>query len=258
MKKIFKILVPYDFTETAENALNYVKNFVANDANTEIILVYVNEIDDENAAEKLETIKTNFQAHCISKVRTIVKNGLLQASLLEVEEEEEIDLIFMGTGLVHNKKLNTNTSSFVLVADCPIIVVPKDYQEFKVEKIALVIGEDLIHDSKLLGVLLQVARRFNAKVHVLTVKQGEADYGYSVVDEKNENTISYYLEDFYSHHLFIDGPDIPLSIFKYAEEKDIDLISILPRNHAKGKISSEGALTKALAEVSKTPLLVID
>ena len=258
MKKIFKILVPYDFSETAENALNYVKNFVANDANTEIILVYVNEIDDDEATVKLEAIKTNFQPHCMSKVRTIVKKGLLQSSLLEVEKEEAIDLIFMGTGLAHNKKLNTNTSSFALVADCPIIVVPKDYKDFKVEKIALVIGEDLIHDSKLLGVLLQVARRFNAKVNVLTVKQGEAEYGYTAVDEKNENTISYYLEDFYSHHLFIDGPDIPLSIFKYVEQKDIDLISILPRNHAKGKMSSEGALTKALAGMSKTPLLIID
>jgi len=258
MKKLFKILVPFDFSDTANNALNYVKNFVADDLNTEIILVYVNEIDDEQAEKKLEAIREEFQAHSRNTIRAIVKKGLLQSALIEVEKAEKIDLIFMGTSLVNNKKLNTNTSSFVLVVDCPIIVIPKDYENFKIKKIALVIGEDLIHDSKLLGVLLQVARRFKARVHVLTVKQGEADYGYTIVDEKNENTIMYYLEDFYSHHLFVDGPDIPTSIFKYAEEKDIDLISILPRNHAKGKVSSEGALTKSLSEVSKTPLLVID
>ncbi|CDF78986.1 universal stress protein, UspA family [Formosa agariphila KMM 3901] len=258
MKKLFKILVPFDFSETANNALNYAKNFVANDSDTEIILVYVNEVEDETAAEKLEAVRAEAHESCASNVSAIVKKGLLQTSLLEVEKAEQVDLIFMGTSLVNNKKLNTNTSSFVLVADCPVIVIPKDYENFKIQKIALVIGEDLIHDSKLLEVLLQVARRFKAKVDVLTVKQGVAEYGYTIVDEKNENAIMYYLENFYSHHHFVDGPDIPTSIFKYAEEKNIDLISILPRNHTKGKTSSEGALTKALSEVSKTPLLVID
>ncbi|MDW5288659.1 universal stress protein [Formosa sp. PL04] len=258
MKKLFKILVPFDFTETAKNALNYVKNFVGNDADTEILLVYVNESGDAKAEEKLNAIKSDLNEHCMSTVKALVVKGEFQASLLKVVLEEKSNIIFMGTSLVNHEKLNTNTSTFVLAADCPVIVIPKDYEVFQIKKIALVIGEDLIHNSKLLEVLLGVARRFHAKVDVLTVKNGEAEYGYTKVDEKNENTISYYLEDFYSQHVFIDGPDIPKSIFKYAEEKEIDLISILPRNNEQGAISSKGALTKALSEVSKIPLLVID
>ncbi|WP_299781618.1 universal stress protein [uncultured Formosa sp.] len=253
-----KILVPFDFTETANNALSYVKKFVGYDENTEVVFVYVNENEDSKAEEKLEAVKTDFEEHSISKVRTLVVKGEFHAAILKVVEAEASDLVFIGTSLVNDKKLNTNASKFVLSADCPVIVIPKDYDAFKIKKIALVIGEDLIHNSKLLQTLLMVARRFSAKVDVLTVKKGEAEYGYTNEDEKNENTISYYLEDFYSGHVFIDGPDIPESIFKYAEEKHIDLISILPRNNAEGELSSKGALTKALSEVSKIPLLVID
>lgn len=258
MKTMLKILVPFDFTETAENALSYVKKFVGYDEDTEIVFVYVDESEDTDAVNKLEAVKADFESHAISKVRTLVVKGEFQSALLEVVKAEASDLVFIGTGLINKDKLITNTSTFVLSADCPVIVIPKGYEEFQIKKIALVIGEDLIHNSKLLETLLIVARRFSAKVEVLTVKRGEAEYGYTTADEKNENVISYYLENFYSGHVFIDGPDIPKSIFKYAEDKNIDLISILPRNHEVGETSSKGALTKVLSEMSKVPLLVID
>ncbi|WP_066225445.1 universal stress protein [Formosa haliotis] len=258
MKKLFKILVPFDFSDTAMNALNYAKQFVKLDGNSEIILLHVVEENSDHAEDRLEAVKANVEKQSLSKVKALVVNGELQSTILKVEEDEKADIIFMGTSLVNHEKLNTNTSTFVLLADCPVIVIPIDYDNFQIKKIALVIGEDLIHNSKLLDTLLEVARRFDAKVDVLTVKNKDGEYGYTNEDEKNENTISYYLENFYSQHVFIDGPDIPEGIFKYAKEKEIDLISILPRNHAEGPITSEGALTKALSQVSKIPLLVID
>jgi hypothetical protein len=47
-------------------------------------------------------------------------------------------------------------------------------------------------------------------------------------------------------------------IFSYVSKKDIDMITILPRNHAKKSEPSEGQLTQVLTQRSQVPVLAID
>ncbi|HZJ18840.1 MAG TPA: universal stress protein, partial [Pricia sp.] len=169
-------------------------------------------------------------------------------------------LVIMGT-LGTNKDGNaeqTNTSKLALEADCPVLVVPNGHRDFQLKRIALVLGKEEIDDTEDLGALLEVARRFNAKVHVVTIKNRQGSYGYSEEEEKNEKAIEYYLENFYSERVFINNEDVVDGILAYASNHDIDLVAILPRNHTKRSEPSSGQLTQLLTLHSKVAVLAID
>lgn len=261
MKKTATILIPYNFSRTSKTALDYAVKYVGNDEHLKILLVYVS--DDQNVEmpeEVFKAIEEEYQSSLKNKIEWRSVRGELTESLIRIRKTEDIDFIIMGTfGTFSSENPSpTNTSKLVLEANCPVLVVPYGLENFKIKNIALVLGTEEIEDRKVLRTLLELARKFNAKVHVITIKNKPETYGYSEVDEKNENTLKYYLENFYSEHVYIENPDIVEGILSYASKKDIDIISILPRNHSKKTEPSEGQLTQMLTLHSKIPILAIE
>ncbi len=261
MKKTRTILVPFNFSKTAKRALAYAVDYVGRDENLKILLAYISE--DQNLDKLREAFKSTEEKHQTSlkhKIEWVSASGPLTETLMNIQKTKDIDLILMGTfgnqGVLDDDA--TNTSKLVGEADCPVLVVPFSYEEFRVKNIALVLGKEEIENTKVLDTLLDVSRKFNAKVHVITIENKPETYGYSEVDEKNENALQYYLENFYSEHVFIKNPDIVEGILTYVSEKEIDMISILPRNHTTKGESSEGQLTQMLTLHSNIPVLAID
>ena len=192
------------------------------------------------------------------KPRLVTVNGRLVDIVLKMRKEQKADLVIMGTlGDNSIEEHVTNTSRLVLEADCPIITVPYVYETKTPKEIALVLGKEEIEDPKVLGLLLQIARSFDAKVHVLTIYK-ESIYGEKTVVETNEDTLEYYLEHFYAEHNFEKNQDVEKGIYDYINEKNIDLLVIIPRNHAQKTKPSEGRLTKLLTLHSSIPVLTLD
>lgn len=260
MKKINTILVPYNFTSISRKALDYTLDFVGLDSDITVLLAHITDEEDFTTIEtafnviKNETKKT-FRGTIKSVIR---KKESLTEALIELQKSETIDLVIMGTSGDSGSGANNTVDLALEIDDCPVIAIPDTETEFGIKKIALVLGKDKIQDRTVLGTLLRITRRFNAKVTVLTIQNEEGVYGYSENDESNENLLEYYLEDFYSHHSFIENPDIVKGVMDYVEKHTIDMIAILPRNHAKGDVRSEGLLTKELTFASKVPVLTID
>ncbi len=263
MSSIKKILVPFDFTEPAIAALDYTLSFVGWETPIEVVALYVSGSDVSNAERK--EAKENFAKIANSLNRRthfhpelVISVGDLTRSILDSKKTLDADLIIMGTlGDSSVEEHITNTSDLVLSADSPIITVPYG-SEVKIPKdIALVLGKEEIERPKVLGLLLDIARSFNAKVHVLTIYK-ESIYGEKVLVETNEDTLEYYLEHFYAEHSFEKNQDIEKGILDYIEEKNIDLLAILPRNHVQKTKPSEGRLTKLLTLHSSVPVLTLD
>lgn len=262
MNKISTILVPFDFSEISKNTLDYAIGFVGLNRDIRILLAYV-ALDGKTRTIE-EAFKDFKEIHAPAFRGTldwVAGKGSLTESILAIQEKEAIDLVIMGTSGIGDKSdvAVTNSAKLVVAADnCPVLIVPKGVKEFSVKKIALVLGKDKIEDRTVLDTLLRIARRFNAKVDVLTIENEEGVYGYSENDESNENLLEYYLEDFYSHHSFIENPDIVQGIADYVANNTIDMVAILPRNHARKSEPSEGRLSKELTMHSKVPVLAID
>ena len=263
MNKISKILIPFNFKESALNALNYAIAFSKNVQEKQIKLLYII-LNDESQSEseiesKLAEIVDKFNnKYAKAYITYQIKKGDIVAQTLEAKEEFEADLILMGTKGSEDgaDTRNTNTANLIHQAECPVIAVPKSFDRFKLEHITLAIDKSEIDKPELLTVLLVIARRFDAKIHVLTVyDEDDKDF---LKDRANESTLTYYFEKYYDTSSEIRSSNIADSIIEYDKRRSIDMLAIIPRNHSKGQLPSEGKLTQYLTMNSEIPILTID
>lgn len=255
------ILIPFDFSNVSLNALEYAVKFAKNDESITLFLLHINDgnLKESEISGKFQNVVSKYEGPFNPKIETVIKSGKLIPSILEIQKKLKVDLIIMGTkGAEGEDNVATRTSKFVQEADLPVLVIPEKAKYFRLETIILTLGKDKIADRTPLYVLLDVSRRFNARVHVLTVHQATVEMGYSEEDESNEATLQYFLEMFYSHHSFAENEDIEQGIKEYIEKYDIDMLAIMPKTHLKNDEASEGRLTKHLTLHSDIPLLVLD
>lgn len=267
MSAIKKVILPFDFLEASIHALDYILNFIGRERSVEVIALWVSEVEpsarekdelDERFDKLLEELDRKVQVK--PEIRVII--GSLTRSVLQAQKDLGADIIVMGTmGQAQTDEAVTHTSRVVLEADSPVLVTPFGCPVVHPRDIALVLGGEEIEDSAALGPLLDIARSADARIHVVTV------YADSIIEErmaenpitrKNEELLSYYFEHFYEDHVFLQGTDIEKAIMEYIREKGIDMLCIMPRNHARKSQPSEGRLTRILALHTPVPLLTLD
>ena len=258
MNNVKRILVPTDFSAVSDRALEYVANLVKKDRTVGVKLLHIMEADDEHSKveQNLEQLKSSYQ-HSIPTLDYQIVQGTIPQALLEVQEDMKADLIIMGTkgSTEEESEASTLTADLVLEANCPVLVVPPKQQPFSIKNIALALGNQEIDNSLALGVLYDIARAFDARVHILSILKDDQE---PVLNPKNQRVLEYYLETLDYHHAFPHNSDIEEGIAEYVMEKDINMLAILPRNHATKSDPSEGRLTKLLTMHAQIPLLTID
>ena len=261
MNTIKKILIPVDFSESSQAAIQYVLGMTKNDSTVRCDLIYI--APEESTSEEIINTKKELQEIASSyfipahvEIDYYVKTGELTEVLLQAKKELEADLIIMGTAGSTEEGVESHTSLLLKKADCPVLVVPQNIEEFSLKNIALALDDKEIDDAGSLGVLHDIARWFDAKIHLLTVEKGNGKA--TPVGTTNEETLEYYLDTLDYHHSFAKNSDIEMGLRNYVDEKGIDILAIMPRNHAKKGTPSAGELTNILALHSTKPLLVID
>ena len=263
MNRIRKILLSTDLSPVSDKALEYAINFAKKDETVEIVILYITGPDPDDSdknhwEEKLEEIKGKCQAAVRSTINCVVKSGGIANTIVNARTEYGADLIMVGArrpGKIDESAVTT-TSELVLKADCPVLVIPENARSLSIKRIALALGKNEIDDSFALGILHNIARSFGADVHVLTIDNDSA--GDANVEDKNKRILEYYLETLDYNYAFPKNSDIEQGITDYVNEKKIDMLAILPRNHAKKSKPSEGRLTKLLTLHTDIPLLSID
>ncbi|CAA0224137.1 universal stress protein [Tenacibaculum maritimum] len=141
------ILIPFDFSQSAKNALNYSKKlFLGLDVTVYLLNVYIsrashllNEEENEEWFDKMDN-ETEDELTYLVKALNNEDNGITYKSIVEANEliksikstisKYKIDLLITGTrgaeSLAENF-IGTNTSKMINVINCPIIVVPVNY-----------------------------------------------------------------------------------------------------------------------------------
>ena len=263
MSSLNKILVPFDFSEASMNALEYVANFVGSQRSVEILALYVSAMpisghDEEKLTNDFRRIVDSIGVRLKETPQFKTATGEVIDTILATQEKTGSDLIMMGTmGDKITDEAITNTSKLVLDANCSVISIPYGCNNGAPKNIALLLGAEKIEDKEVLSTLLDLARTFDSRVHVLTIYK-ESIYDEKAIVETTEELLEYYLEHFYADHTFNKNEDIEQGILSYIEEKEIDLLVILPRNHVQKSMPSEGRLTKMLTLHSEIPVLALD
>lgn len=162
MNQIDKILVPTDFSPTADNALRYAM-WLASQLDADIHILHivfpvVEAIDAPGAmaafvSEQIKTAKTMLQlqvdrvttqvniAHeytILPNIDSDIRTGSVISQITDCVEEASVDLIVMGTQGEHSlleRILGSTSSAIVRRANCPVLVVPSQVQEEKLDVI---------------------------------------------------------------------------------------------------------------------------
>lgn len=273
--KIEKILIPYDFSETASLALEH-GVFMAKLLRAEIKLLHVLEAMSFTSAishafsgfeKKIETAsddKLNEVAariHNESGVTVTISTevGRIYKKIAQTAKAWHADLIIMGTHGVSGPQehvVGTNSVRVIAEAPCPVISVQTHAKKVGFTKILVPI-DDSPNSRQKVPYVLTLADAYKAHVYVLAFnplnpKPGDA----AKFIIKVEQTETFMAEhDISCEVVYSDAKNVGEETLKFAEQNDIDLVLIMTEQEFSITGTSLGAFANHIINHSKTPVL---
>lgn len=257
METITKILVPFDFSEASLNALEYVGLFADRLPQVDILALYVSsmpiaEVDRKKLQRDFEGVlgQLSFSGDALPSFQTATGN--VTDSILAQRRSSGADLIVMGTmGDKVTDEAITNTSRLVLDAQCPVLSIPYGCPVKDPANAALVLVGKSKGMQQMPAPLLTLAGIFGAKLHLLTKTKDSGAPG----TEVPKHFLPKNPEPFYEVPPFDRLEDMEEAILGYIRKAGIDLLAIVPENHALDATPSQGRLTKLLTLHAEIPVL---
>lgn len=276
-----RILVPTDFSPTAERALRLAID-IADRSDGTIILYHAfkpekNELvstaaDREkynkqfeiNLVKRLQRVKKRVDADGRKvSVSTIVGRVPVVDNILGFAEHNHIDLIVMGTqGASGLRKtiIGSVASKVADHADIPVLLVPEKYELKEPENI-LFASNYVASDRKALGWLLEFAKLFGTGVtviHLVSAYLTDADkekeksafeaYAFALQREFNEYTVKFELLETSSFVETMEHLEVRIPY---------DIVTMIRRNKSFYEKFFVGSFTKNMAYITKRLLLII-
>ena len=277
-----KILVPVDFSDASTNALRVAAQLAVR-ANASLYLLHVNErapyiipvseyaytsapadleAYDKEAEERMQNVKAvllNEPRFSHLQVETGVEEGLLTTVVKTVTENEDIDLIVIGTLGASGWKetlVGSNTERVIRHADCPVLVIPEGVRELNIKR--ALVPSTLKPDQK--GVFKVVKAwqdllGFEVLALYINDPLNAATNG-SIEAEKKRLVEPVGLSEVYLH---LYGPSLneEAAILQYAGEAEADMIVM--STHQRRGLSHLlfGSITEDTANHAHLPVLAV-
>ena len=272
-----RILFPTDFSETANNAFVYALE-MAKHLGAEFIVLHVYDSPNltyegcpssiaaiyetielknfENFKDQIPYLRKIAVEHHFEDVKMshVLRRGNLVKIIKEIAEAENIDLIVMGTHGASGLKevfLGSNTGYAITLVPIMLLCVPIDSKYEKIKNICfttLFKGEE----KKALLEVLNIAKKFHAKVKCLTVKTSSS----KLTNEHIENWQSDFKKEPVEFFV-IPKDDVKKTINDFLMYQEIDILAMLTRKRNLIEELFSQSLTQKLSFYSKTPILVL-
>lgn len=184
--------------------------------------------------------------------------GGLAPCLDELAEEEDADLIVMGTkgatGLL-GAVIGSNAADVISNASCPVIAVPEDSEVKLPQRILFATDNKGLSDPVIAKPMTDIARQSGASIQILHV----LDEGHTItVDEAIAGLkLDQLIKDVPHDYLFLSGKDKALTIEQHAIDNGIDMLVTVPRRNNFFDAIFHRSVTRKLALHTKVPMLVM-
>lgn len=243
------IIAPVDFSPLSVNAANYAA-CMALTLKKDLVLLHViqtpvvygevpmplGEFESSalEATEALEQLAKRLQTSLPEPItiHTQVKIGSPVYELIQLSAAPETFAIAMGTrgaGAMERFFLGSTTSSVLQDADCPVMVVPKDFTFVKPQKIALASDlKDVVQctPQKWIGNLLET---YNAELEILHCDPDYAEFEPAIMQE---GLLLDTLFNAQKHNFrFLHSGQTESSILEYAAANGVDILIIVAKKH---------------------------
>lgn len=198
------ILVPTDFSEVCENAINHAA-VAAEFLNYKLCILHVinhetksylkkEKLDDSYLKEKLESISSSIKRSYVIDIEWMLKEGSIFDVIGEVANDIKANLVVLGT---HGKSgFQHITGSFALkvisTSPVPVIVVQKKIFDKGINKIVLPLTSDSGPWEKTKWAAY-IAKQFNAKIFIVQLKSDDSlnKTAKIITDFFEENNVNY-------------------------------------------------------------------
>ncbi len=270
------ILVPTDFSYTADKALNYACE-INKKLNAEIMLFHsyhvpaiINDaqsvaISDEEqnkgSEDALKVLKERFEKQFPGmNFNMKAVQGLATEGIVEEEKNTKIDLLVMGTQGASGLReilLGSNTAIVIENSICPVLAVPENSVHKTISNI-LFATDFNESDFLTLTVLAKIAEKFNATISIVHVSETAKE---SEFESNTQQWIEEELESKYQarynklkFHCLVGG-DVEEELNYFIGKNDIDLISLTMRKRGALSKLFDRSLTKKLVNHTHIPLI---
>ena len=275
---IKKILIPFDFSETADLALEHAV-FMAKLHKAEIILVHViesysftsaissafgksqsefEEKIESSTNDKLQLLTQKLHSESGIKVIFRTEKGKIYKKIVNVAEELGIDIIVMGTHGVSGFQdflVGSNTYRVVMGAPCPVISVQAHSKKLGFKDIVLPIDNSSSSRQKVRH-CVEIARHYNSIVHIagmMTMSDVDMQRRFEI---KIHQVQSFLEEHEIAHTVKIfKTENSPTTTMNYSNQVNADLLIIMTDQEGSGIFM--GNYAQQLINQSKIPVMSI-
>jgi nucleotide-binding universal stress UspA family protein len=271
-----KLLVPTDFSDTSKNAALFAAQMAADVQNAKLILIHVSdkitggsdgspltEDDDDRRiilTQALGQLKDELLAVANVPIEFVMEKGTsLVETLSRYVRHQGIDLVIMGiTGATRLEQIfmGSNTLEMAKESACPVLIIPPDAKYRKIKNVVLASDFKEVDTTIPVAPLKATLDLFKPALHIVNV---DSEHYVELTDEykaeraKLETMLKNYAPEFY----FIRQYDFFDAISQFAEDKNIDLIVIVPRERSFLSGLFKTSHTKKLAYHSHIPIVAI-
>lgn len=227
-----RIIVPWDFTDKAQNALAHaIKMAKILDNSITLLHIVKKENNVGDITQKLTDIASKTQTESGIVITSIIKEGTIFTAIGKyTEENDDINLVIMGThGMKGMQKLTGSWALKVIVSShAPFIVVqdiPTEKASF--DKIVFPVSFKTENREKLIWAIY-FGKIFNAKIHF--IKQDVSDQHLSKKVNHNLAFARKYLSKYgveFEIQTSKTSGNFAEATLSYAQEIDADLMMIM-------------------------------
>lgn len=249
-----KILVPTDFSENALNALQYALELFKYDVCEFFVLhtyqdeLYQDEVllNRETLAEITRIVSSRTEAqldklagHIHEKfinprhtIHTIAANSMLLDEADKIVDNENIDLIIMGTrGKTNDRKVTfgSHTLQVLKYVQCPVLAVPEDFKGIQPRHILFPTDYMIPYKRRELKLLCELASPYRAAIDILYISKSQK---LSLRQEDNQQFIKEELCKTEINFLTIPDSNITHAISTYIQENEVDMLVMVNTRHS--------------------------
>jgi len=276
------ILVPTDFSATAQNAARYALQLAGQLGAAKVILYNayqaplmidpmvpaVQLLDEEQlrkssqeALDKFKLLLTPFcPPNCV--LETFCEYALLNNGLDSACITNDASLIVMGItggGLLEEKLIGSNTVSVSKHSKTPVIIVPRNTQFAPVKSVMLLSDFDKADKTIPLKPLQRIVEETKAKLLVFNMEEppDEDAFMYPSKMMGESYAVHTLLQDLHPEYHFSPNKNYVEAVNNFALEHQIDLIITIPKKHSFFESLFSTSHTTKLAFHTHVPLMVV-
>ncbi|MTI32953.1 universal stress protein [Xanthovirga aplysinae] len=267
------IIVPVDFTELSEDAL-IIAQSIASKLNAELTALHVMNIPGEALLnEEGALVEGNgLDIHLLNEKRVTQENKLKRwlktfewptkskvlmgntvEKVLDYAENENMDLIIMGTHNLHGVKEHISSTmgeQVMLQASMPVITVKCNRPDYVIKE--MVFAHDFHQKSTKLHAIKTLQQAFDARLHLLQIINNKEEQNVgenlmkSFVQEHGLSNVQFH---------FLEDKNVVDGIARFSAEQKIDLLALETKGRRGFSSLIYGCVSSDLTHHMMAPIL---